>query len=157
VDLCKCCTKFPHLPVYAVVKEVEDTPPPEDPKKLKGLEEFQSKYFQCASGIFLDQERAFYDYLGSRKIDFKLQRLLFDPLGVWRDIKELGVRTKAKGVEGNMVGDGLVQGGILVLDRHGSPVYTYREVTGSEIPSSEIVAAMERLASQESAAPAPAA
>ena len=54
---------------------------------------------------------------------------------------------KAKGIDGNMKGDGLVQGGIIVIGP--SPacdiVYTYREETGIPIPIDEIDAAIAKV------------
>jgi len=47
-------------------------------------------------------------------------------------------RHKAKNVEGNLVGEGLVQGGIIVVGPDGKVVYTYLEKSGSPLPLEEI-------------------
>lgn len=73
-----------------------------------------------------------------------------NPLGVWRDLKALGVRLRAKGpeggIEGNLVGDGLTLGGILVLGPQSEVIFQYKEETGQEIPTEEIAAALAKLA-----------
>jgi len=104
-----------------------------------------SSYFTCGP-VYVDEARTFYQELGDRKIDFKLGRLFTNPLGTWRDLKALGERLKAKGnIEGNLVGEGLTLGGIMVISPSGEELYTYREVTGQEIPKDEIAAALDKL------------
>ena len=95
----------------------------------------------------MDEERIFYQELGDRKLDFMLRRLFTNPVGVWRDLKALGARLKAKGggIEGNLVGEGLTLGGIMVISPSSEVLYTYREVTGQEIPRDEIAAALDQL------------
>ena len=57
----------------------------------------------------------------------------------------MGARLKEKEVEGNMVGEGLVLGGVLVVDKAGSIQYMYKEETGSEVPVEEIKTALGAL------------
>ena len=98
----------------------------------------------------MDEERIFYQELGDRKLDFKLGRALTNPLGTWRDIRALGKRLKAKGpeggIQGNLVGEGLTLGGILVVGPENEVIYQYKEETGQEIPIEEIAAALAKLA-----------
>lgn len=71
---------------------------------------------------------------------------------MWRDFKALGERLKAKKIEGNMVGDGITLGGILVISPQNEVLFAYKEETGQEIPTAEIAAALASLAaSQEDA------
>ena len=63
-----------------------------------------------------------------------------------REMKELGKRMEAKGVAGNMVGDGLVKGGVLCIAPDGELKHTFYEDAGKGIPDDElkqIVAAVE--------------
>ena len=61
-------------------------------------------------------------------------------------VLSLGARLKDKGVEGNMKGDGLVQGGIVVLGPapECAVLYTYYEETGKQIPVLELDAAIAK-------------
>lgn len=108
-----------------------------------GVQEFADKYF-CGP-LFLDEERQLYTALGSRKLSLPLGKILFNPLQTYRDFKALGVRTKAKGLDGNMQGEGLIQGGVLVVSKAGDVVFTYLEETGSELPIAEIEKAIDAL------------
>ena len=47
---------------------------------------------------------------------------------------------KEKNIEGNMVGEGLILGGVLVVDRTGRVTYSYPEQTGSPAPVEAIEA-----------------
>lgn len=92
--------------------------------------------------------------LGDRKLlgDFNWWSLL-NPLNVvrlWRDIKAGGARLKDKGIEMNMVGEGLIQGGIIVVGPGDQGVlYRYLEETGSEIPVEDIKAALAPLTARQ--------
>jgi len=53
-------------------------------------------------------------------------------------------RLKSKvGLEGNFKGEGLVQGGVIVFGRDGTAKYAYKEETGTELPVSDILSAVE--------------
>jgi len=108
-----------------------------------GVQEFAEKYF-CGA-LFLDEERKLYEALGSRKLSLPLGKLIFNPLQTYREFKALGVRTKGKGLEGNMQGEGLILGGVLVVSSAGDVVYTYLEETGSELPIADIGKAIDSL------------
>jgi hypothetical protein len=41
-----------------------------------------------------------------------------------------------------LIGEALVQGGIIIFGKDGKPKYSYEEETGSEIPSDDIIAAL---------------
>ncbi len=87
------------------------------------------------------------EVLGNKKLSLPIGKMLFSPLTTWREIKAMGARTKEKGVEGNMAGEGIVKGGILIVGPGGTDViYSYAEETGSEIPIKEIEEALGKLA-----------
>ena len=50
-------------------------------------------------------------------------------------------RLKSKGVEGNLKGEGLLKGGIIVVSPSKGVVYRHEEVSGSEMPYDDIFAA----------------
>ena len=124
MDLCKSASKAFELhgrrapPVIGVVKQEESA------EGDLGVVEFQNKYFSCAKALYLDEKR------------WKM----------WTDMQSLGARLKDKGVEGNMKGDGLVQGGIVVVGPapECAVLYTYFEETGKEIPVLELDAAIAK-------------
>mmetsp|Transcript_74322 Transcript_74322/g.124034 ORF Transcript_74322/g.124034 Transcript_74322/m.124034 type:complete len:89 (+) Transcript_74322:432-698(+) len=68
-------------------------------------------------------------------------------------IKEMGKRMESKDIDGNLKGEGIVQGGVIVVGP--SPAckvtYTYLEETGSELPLSDIEAAVLQLTEQTKA------
>jgi AhpC/TSA antioxidant enzyme len=122
--------------LIGLVKEVAPCATARDDAEL-GIAEFQSKYFNDYP-LYLDENKAFYSALGNRKItDLKGS---WNPFEVFAGLKSIGERIKAKNLEGNFRGEGLILGGIVVL-KGDKVVYTYLEDTGKEIPRDEIIAA----------------
>ena len=147
-DLCRTCEVYPSIPAFAILKEAEVAETLAEEKKNLGTADFASLYFNCGP-CFVDEERVFYQELGDRKLDFKLGKAIRNPLGTWRSFKALGERLKAKGpeggIQGNLVGEGLTLGGILVVGPDDEVIYQYAEETGQEIPTGEIAAALAKL------------
>lgn len=65
----------------------------------------------------------------------------WNPFTLWSGWKTLGARLKSKKIEGNYKGEGLTLGGIIVYSPDKGIVYSYKEDTGSEIPSEAIIIA----------------
>jgi len=59
----------------------------------------------------------------------------------------VGKRLKRKNISGNMKGEGLVQGGIIIFDKTGKARYAYREETGYEVPEEDIILATKMVTS----------
>ncbi len=59
-------------------------------------------------------------------------------------------RLKKKNISGNLKGEGLVQGGIIIFDASGTARYAYREETGFEVPIDDILAAVKMVKKSES-------
>jgi hypothetical protein len=57
-------------------------------------------------------------------------------------MREVYKRLKVKKISGNLKGEGLIQGGIIIFDKHGKARYAYIEQTGSEIPIDDIIRAV---------------
>ena len=114
--------------LFGVVKEtaVDD----------EGLAEFQSKYFNYP--LYRDADMEFYNALGGRKVGVSS----WNPISWFRSIRSMGKRFKAKGIDGNMKGDGIVQGGVIIFGKDGNPKYAYEEKTGKELPVADILAAV---------------
>lgn len=116
--------------IFGVVKEigVDD----------QGLWEFQKDFFPYP--IYRDQSYTFYTALGDRKLAFNL---LFNPLGFLPMILDAWNRVTKKGIRGNLRGEGIVQGGIVLFDKSGKPLAMYQEETGVDLPVSDLVRAFE--------------
>ena len=107
---------------------------------MLGIAEFQDKYF-CGP-LYHDPERVFWKALGSKPIFTfgTLGRALLNPLKARREMKAMGERFKDKGVEGNMVGDGLAKGGILVIAPDDGVRHVFEEDPGKGVPEAEVAA-----------------
>jgi len=142
------------LPVFAVVKEVEAADEVAAEKML-GLAEFEDKYF-CGP-LYHDPERCFWTALGNKPIFTfgTLGKALINPLKARRELKAMGERQKAKGVEGNMVGDGLAKGGILVIAPDSTVKHVFYEDPGNGVPQDELDALLKAAKGVAASAPAP--
>jgi len=99
----------------AVVKEVAPTSAAKDDEEL-GVGEFVSKYF--ANGeVFLDAEQDFYKGLGSRGMNMNS----WNPFKIVKDIADMQKRMDAKGISGNLRGDSVLLGGVMIVNK-GGPV-----------------------------------
>jgi len=75
-----------------------------------------TKYF--ANGeVFLDDKQDFYKGLGSRGLKINS----WNPLKIAKDFSDMQKRMDAKGISGNMRGDSILLGGVLVVGK-GGPV-----------------------------------
>lgn len=108
-----------------------------------GLTEFATKYFPHP--LYRDEDKALYEALGNRKSKLTT----WNPLRIWRGMKEMGARLKIKGIEGNMKGEGLVQGGVVIFGKDGEAKYSFKEETGSELPEADILAAIDAVRNQK--------
>lgn len=92
-----------------------------------------------SSPYLLRHRTTFYTALGLRKMKLST----WNPFRIFRGLREVSKRMKRKGISGNMKGEGLVQGGIIIFDRNGKARYAYREETGFEVPVDDIIAAVK--------------
>ena len=116
--------------LFGVVKEVgvDD----------EGLTAFYNDHFTYP--LYKDDGLVFYnDFFGKRKIKLTT----YNPFRLYRGYKDMTNRLKEKELEGNMVGEGLVQGGLIIFDTNGKAVYAYEEEIGSELKMEDIVAAVK--------------
>lgn len=107
----------------------------------EGLLEFHDKYFP--HDLYMDPSKQFYEAMGKRKIT---TLRTWNPFRIYRGFKSMSARLKGKpNLAGNMKGEGLIQGGIIVFDKQGDPRAVYLEETGSEPPVDDILAALKAL------------
>ena len=116
--------------IFGVVKEVV---PPES------VIDLYTDYFNYP--LYKDETQTFYKALGSRK----LKITSWNPIKIYRGIRDMNNRLSKKGISGNMKGEGLVQGGVIIFDASGTARFAYREEIGSEIPVEDIIAVVMEL------------
>jgi hypothetical protein len=127
-----------NVPVYAVVKE-DELPPPIEEDKMRGTAEFQDKYF-CGP-MYLDMDKEFYKYFGNKGIFSSLG--LFNPFSYGA----VGDALKGAGIEGNLVGDGITKGGVLVIDPEGTVLYKFDEDPPNGVPDAPLQEIIEAASS----------
>lgn len=115
--------------MFAVVKEVgiDD----------HGLIEFHNDYFPYP--LYRDQGYAFYHALGDRKAF----GAILNPLSIFSMAWDGVQRLWRRNIGGNLKGEGLVQGGIIVFDKMGVPIAMYQEDTGKDLPVADLVNALQ--------------
>lgn len=101
--------------------------------------EFYTNYFSYP--IYKDESQTFYKALGSRKLKLGT----WNPIKIFRGMRDVYKRLSKKNISGNYKGEGLVQGGVIVFDAAGKARFAYREETGSELPVDDIIAVVQEL------------
>ena len=92
-----------------------------------GLAEFHDDYFSFP--LYRDVNLAVYQAMGNRRLKLNT----WNPIRWVRGYREMTARLKQKNISGNLKGEGMVQGGVLVFDKQGELRYAYNEETGSEL------------------------
>ncbi|GAX27206.1 prostamide/prostaglandin F2alpha synthase [Fistulifera solaris] len=125
----------PKIAVLGVVKEigVDDA----------GLKTFQKEYFNSWP-IYLDEDLQLYKIMGNRSI-FKV-KTMFKLLG---NMRKLSRRMSQKRIEGNLVGEGTIQGGILIFDGKGDLVHVQLEDITKELNMSEMAEILETIVGED--------
>lgn len=104
----------------------------------EGLVEFYSDSYTYP--LYKDEGLVFYnDFFGKSKLGLTT----YNPFRLYRGYKRMNQRLNEKGLEGNLKGEGMVQGGIVILGKDGKAKFAYREETGKEIPVDDILAAIQ--------------
>lgn len=134
------------VPFIAVVREVAPTKTVKEDGGAKGLGlgEFQLKYFG-GNPTYWDETQSFVKEMGSRPWKLNLKATWYKPWEIWSEITGGLKKLKDKGVEGNFVGDGLIEGGVVVIGPGDQGVtFVHFEQTGvKEMPADAIVQAVE--------------
>jgi hypothetical protein len=97
-----------------------------------GLAEF-SEFFPYP--LYRDEKIAFYKALGDHKLS------LLGMLGSTFSLFSSHRRIKDKAITGNMTGEGIRKGGVIIFDKKGAPQYAYEEDFPNEVPLEDILAA----------------
>ena len=118
--------------LFGVVKEtgVDD----------EGLTTFYNDFFSYP--LYRDADMVFYNALGDRRLSVPW----WNPYALFKGafaVLDIMARLKKKNIQGNLAGEGIIKGGVIVFDKDGKQRYAYLEEVGSEIPVEDILAAME--------------
>lgn len=111
----------------------------------EGLSEFYTDYYNFP--LYRDVDLKFYEALGMRKLS-----LPWNPLTIVRgvfEIVKINKRLKKKNVSGNLTGEGLVKGGVVIFGADGKQKYVYEEETGIEVPVEDILAAIDAVREEQ--------
>jgi AhpC/TSA antioxidant enzyme len=110
-----------------------------------GLYDFYHSYYTFP--LFRDVELQLYTKaFGSRKIGLST----WNPLRLWRGYQEMGNRMTEKKIDGNLKGEGMIQGGVLVFGASGAIEYMYEENVGDPLEMDDIRAAVNVVLSSSS-------
>lgn len=123
--------------IFGVVKEtgVDDA----------GLRVFQKDHFSYP--LYRDENLDFYRAFGDGKITDHLSWWsVLNPYKIYKGMKAMKKRMKSKNLEGNLVGEGLKTGGVIVFGSDGEPRYAYPEITGSALETDDLLAAIRDVA-----------
>jgi hypothetical protein len=110
-----------------------------------GLLEFAQQFF--TESLYRDTELLFYRALGDRKLS--IVRLIAGMIWNGPETKAMKKRLKDKEIEGNLVGEGIKQGGIIIFDKEGDPKYAYLEETGKDIDVVDLVSAVQAVRAEQ--------
>ena len=106
----------------------------------EGIVDFRKNYFDYQ--LYCDKAYEFYQALGDRKVGVQF---VFNPLAIVDMICNAYSRLTSKGIEGNMLGEGVTQGGLMFFSTTGEPRFTYEEVTGKDLPIRDLVAVINMM------------
>lgn len=118
------------LHVWGVVKETE--------ADGEGVYEFHDKYFPFP--LYRDDGLELYKALGNKKLGLKT----WNPFRLFRGYRTLAARLDKKNITGNLKGEGIVQGGILIFT-NGELKFDFPEDTGEPLDMDELNAAIASL------------
>jgi hypothetical protein len=108
-----------------------------------GVQDFQEDYF-LNYPVYIDLDKIFYKALGNKSIlSQKLHS--WNPFKLYSDFRKLTNRIKSKKISGNLVGEGLIKGGILVVSKTNGIIYQHAEETGSLLPIADIEKALKNV------------
>lgn len=129
---------FSGFGIFGVIKEtgVDDA----------GLRVFEKDHFSFP--LYRDGNLDFYRAFGDGKITDQMSwRSILNPYKIYKELQAMNQRMTSKNLEGNLIGEGLKTGGIIVFGGDGEPKYAYPEITGYALETDDIVAALKDVSS----------
>jgi hypothetical protein len=103
----------------------------------EGLVQFYEQYFQFP--LYCDKTYSMYRALGDRKVGLKD---IWNPLSIIGILCDAFQRMHDKSIDGDMLGEGIVQGGYIIFGRDGKARCMYQEHTGVDLPVADLVEAL---------------
>jgi len=126
---------FDGFELFGIVKEtgVDDA----------GLTAFYKDHYPYP--MYRDENLDFYNAFGSNKkiTDSMSWSTILNPYAIYKGVKQMNTRMTTKKLEGNLIGEGLKTGGIIIFGNDQLPKYCYPEITGSELNIDDILAAVQ--------------
>ncbi|GMI44487.1 hypothetical protein TrCOL_g7801 [Triparma columacea] len=135
-------SKYSSVKLLATIKEHAPTKQCPDDDCL-GVGDFATKYFPKGD-VYHNPSLDFWSALGNRRLTSQ-RPSSYNPFKIYKGIKEMGKRQTEKGIKGNLKGEGIVQGGVMVFDSSGNLKYVYKEMTGYLLPKEEIEKAIDEI------------
>jgi hypothetical protein len=126
-----------NVPFIGLIKEVGPQDDESIGKDELGTRLFQEKFYNYP--LYLDKKLDFYNAMGNRKI---YSLFNWNPFTWWSSLMEMSKRSDDRGIPGNLKGEGIILGGVLVISKTKGVVYQYQEQTGSPIPVDDIAEAV---------------
>lgn len=111
----------------------------------EGLIEFAKLY---PYPLYRDADLTFYKALGDRRLTLET----WNPIRIFNGVfwlREAMKRVGDRKLEGNLKGEGLTKGGVIIFGKDGTQKYAYAEETFEEFPTAEILAAVRALKAEQ--------
>jgi hypothetical protein len=111
----------------------------------EGLIDFSKEY---PFPLYRDADLKFYEALGSRKLSLET----WNPIRIFKGvfwIRNASKRVADKKLEGNLIGEGITKGGVIIFGKDGQQKYAYAEKTFEEFPSDDIIAAVQAVKAEQ--------
>jgi hypothetical protein len=128
--------------LIGIIKEVAPIKNIQTDKEL-GVQDFQENYF-LNFPVYIDSDHIFYQSLGNKSI-LSQKISTWNPFQLYKDFKTLNHRLNSKNISGNLVGEGLVKGGIIVVSKSKGIIATFPEQTGHVLPLKDIEEAIKNV------------
>jgi hypothetical protein len=133
------------IQLVSIIKEVAPIKGAETDEAL-GVAEFQSTYF-LDNPVYVNLDRAFFSALGNKSL-LSQGLSTWNPFKLYRDFEAMKQRLAAKNVQGNLKGEGLIKGGLLVISPTDGVVYVHEEQSGTPMPYDEIESVVDSVVSK---------
>jgi AhpC/TSA antioxidant enzyme len=115
------------VPYFGIVKEIAADP--------TGLAEFSEVYFLKTGPLYRDVELRYYQAFGNQYINMLP---FWNPFKLYQWGAEIGKRMKEQKIEGNLKGEGMIKGGILIFDQNAELQYAQEEAFGTPLDTDEL-------------------
>lgn len=101
--------------------------------------------------LYRDADLKFYEALGNNQL-MSMSSIPWNPLKILKGfswVRSASNRVKEKNLTGNLVGEGLTKGGVIIFGKDGEQKYAYLEGQLEEIPKDDIIAAAAAIRAEQ--------